>query len=127
KITIKISCAVAVSLILMFTGCNKDLVEHPEATLNAVYLNSSAGALAGISGVYSDLRNLWGTEGFTAFTVAGTDDYLAGSSASSLTLYTYNNVDPNSGAGLWGIGYQTINTLDGVLKFLPGVSFSTTH
>ena len=34
--------------------------------------------LAGISGLYNDLRNEWGTEGFSLQTVGGVNEHLMG-------------------------------------------------
>ena len=73
--------------------------------------------LGGISGVYNDIRSAWGTEGFTAEMVAGTDEHLAGASASGIQLYTYNGLTSSNFGAAWNAAYTDINTLNGVLQY----------
>jgi hypothetical protein len=116
KILIKITYLFIVFGILSVGGCEKILEEHPQSDVTPQLYTTPSGLLGGIAGVYSNLRNLWGTEGFNTLCVAGTDDHLAGGSASNLTYYTYNGVNVNSTAGLWGIAYTNINTINGILE-----------
>jgi hypothetical protein len=114
KLNIKISVVVAAAL-LAVTGCNKILEEHPKSQITPAFFSTPGGILGGIAGVYSDMRNLWGTEGFTNMTVGGTDEVLVGGSGNP-NFFTYNIVNADVGA-LWQIAYQDINTLNGVLIF----------
>jgi hypothetical protein len=86
----KISRVLAIIAVLSLLGCEKLLEEHPRSSISPTFLETPAGLFGGVTGVYSDLRNLWGTEGFGATCVAGTDDHLMGGSASGQTFYTYN-------------------------------------
>jgi starch-binding outer membrane protein, SusD/RagB family len=115
KLFFIISC----SVILLMAGCQKLLVETPRSQITPQFFSTPAGILGGIAGIYSDMRNLWGTEGFTNITLAGTDEVLAGGSASGAYWWTYNNIVATDGAttGLWNIAYQDINTANGVLQF----------
>lgn len=109
---------------LMVTGCQKVLEENPKSQITPQYFSTPGGVLGGIAGIYSDMRSLWGTEGFTNITTAGTDEVLAGGSASGVPWWTYNNITTADGAttALWNIAYQDINTANGVLQYGATVS-----
>ncbi|NCI45735.1 RagB/SusD family nutrient uptake outer membrane protein [Sediminibacterium soli] len=114
----KIGCVAALAAVALFTnGCKKILDENPQANIVPSFFNSPAGVLGGIAGVYNDIRSAWGTEGFSLETVAGTDEHLAGGSASGLSYYTYNGLNSTSGGGWWNTAYTDINTLNGVLQY----------
>ena len=109
------------------TGCKKILDQTPKSNITPDVLASAGGVVGGITGVYSDLRNLWGTEGFLYYTNFGVDETLAGGGASAggVAFATYknytNNVSDvyNALGGVFNIAYQDINTLNGVLQFGP--------
>jgi hypothetical protein len=67
-------------LAILFTlaNCTKILDEQPRAAVTPDYFSTPGGVLGGITGVYSDMRNLWGTEGFLNLVVGGTDEVLKG-------------------------------------------------
>jgi hypothetical protein len=102
---------------LFANSCKKLLEEHPQSGIVPSFFNSPAGVLGGIAGVYNDIRSAWGTEGFSAQMVAGTDEHLAGASASSIKLYTYNGLTGSDAEGWWNTAYTDINTLNGVLQY----------
>jgi hypothetical protein len=111
-------CLLAVAI--LNNGCKKLLEEHPEASIVPSFFNSPAGVLGGIAGVYNDIRgvNEWGTEGFSQFTVGGTDEHLMGASNSASKFFTYNGLaSADMNGSFWNLAYQDINTLNGVLKF----------
>jgi starch-binding outer membrane protein, SusD/RagB family len=118
-----LSYATLILISLFTSNCKKVLEEHPEAGLVPTYFNSSAGVLAGITGVYNDIRSYYGTEGFSATMVAGTDEHLAGASASGIQFYTYNGLNSNNTG--WGTQYTDINTLNGVIQFAEAVTDTT--
>jgi hypothetical protein len=114
----KLSCAVVLVVIAMLTdSCKKLLEEHPQSSIVPSFFNSPSGVLGGIAGVYNDIRGAWGTEGFSAEMVAGTDEHLLGASASGVALYTYNGLNSTTAGGWWNTAYTDINTLNGVLQF----------
>src|SRR5881275_3339228 len=113
----KLGVALLVSAALMTNSCKKILEEHPQASIVPSFFNSPAGVLGGIAGVYNDIRGAWGTEGFSAEMVAGTDEHLAGASASGIQLYTYNGLNGSNFGAAWGLAFTDINTLNGVLQF----------
>jgi hypothetical protein len=105
--------------VAVFAGsCKKLLEEHPQSGIVPSFFNSPAGVLGGIAGVYNDIRSAWGTEGFTLHTMAGTDEYLMGASATGVQFFTYNGLQIGSMNNFWwNTAYQDINTLNGVLQY----------
>jgi hypothetical protein len=109
------------------SSCKKFLEQDPKANVTPQFFTTSGGVLGGITGVYSDLRNLWGTEGFLYYCQFGTDEtIIAGGSGNGGNAFgTYanykNNINDvyNALYGLFSIAYQDINTLNGVLEFGP--------
>ena len=112
----------AVLSVSIFTGsCKKLLEEHPQSNLVPAFFNSQAGLLAGISGVYNDIRSGWGTEGFTVAQMAGTDEHLMGGSAGNPRLFTYNGIQTGDFNGAFNI-YTSLNTLNGILEIGPNAA-----
>jgi hypothetical protein len=110
-------CAVAGLTAILSTGCEKILQENPQSQIVPTYFNSPAGVLGGIAGVYNDIRGQWGTEGFTVEMQAGTDEFLQGASAGTPVPYTYNGLNSSNFGSAWGVAFQDINTINGVLKY----------
>lgn len=106
---------ILLTILLTLANCTKILDEQPRAAVTPDYFSTSGGVLGGITGVYSDMRNLWGTEGFLNMVVGGTDEVLKGGSGNP-NFFEYGIVNADI-AGLWNIAYQDINTLNGVLKY----------
>lgn len=115
----KIFCVAAlIVLATAINGCKKVLEEHPRAGIVPSFFNTPAGVLGGISGVYDDIRNFWGTEGFSLQAVAGTDEHLIGGGNAQRPFFFYENLNSTSmNNGWWNTAYQDINTLNGVLEF----------
>lgn len=114
---IKFGGALLLALTITGNSCTKILEEHPQASILPEFLATPAGVLGGIAGVYNDMRSQWGTEGFSAEMVAGTDEHLAGASASGIQLYTYNGLNSTNFGSAWGIAFRDINTLNAVLEY----------
>lgn len=110
-------CAVLGLTALLSTGCEKILQENPQSQIVPSYFNSPAGVLGGIAGVYNDIRGQWGTEGFTVEMQAGTDDFIQASSSGGGPAYTYNGLNGSNFGAAWGVAFQDINTINGVLKY----------
>lgn len=114
---------------LTVSSCKKVLDQDPKSTITPQFFTTSGGVLGGITGVYSDLRNLWGTEGFLYYTSFGVDETLiaggSGSGGNAFGTYTnyVNNLNDVYGANalgaLFALAYQDINTLNGVLQYGP--------
>jgi hypothetical protein len=102
---------------LLSAGCEKILQENPQSQIVPSYFNSPSGVLGGIAGVYNDIRSQWGTEGFTVEMQAGTDEFLQGASSGGGPAYSYNGLNGSNFGSAWGIAFQDINTLNGVLKY----------
>ena len=120
----KIASATLLAIALLNSGCKKLLEEHPQSGIVPSFFNSPSGVLGGIAGVYNDIRSAWGTEGFSAEMVAGTDEHLAGASASGIQLYTYNNLTSSNFGAAWNAAFTDINTLNGVLEYGPTIDLA---
>ncbi|TMI79892.1 MAG: RagB/SusD family nutrient uptake outer membrane protein [Bacteroidetes bacterium] len=115
----KITSLFFIFLIAIFSNnCKKILKEEPRALIVPSFLATPSGLLGGIAGVYNDIRSQWGTEGFSEFAVGGTDEHLMGASNSAPKFFTYNGLaSADMNGSFWGIAYQDINTLNGILEF----------
>ncbi|GHN02356.1 hypothetical protein WSM22_38450 [Cytophagales bacterium WSM2-2] len=111
---------------LISNSCTDLLKEKPQSNIVPSAFGTPAGLLAGIAGVYSDIRGAWGTEGFTISQMAGTDEHLAGGSAGNLRLFNYNGITGGDFGGGFGF-YSDINSLNGILLYAPtaGLDAST--
>jgi starch-binding outer membrane protein, SusD/RagB family len=108
---------VVLAIAFLSNSCSKILEESPRSGIVPSFFNSPSGVLGGISGVYNDMRSAWGTEGFTTEMVAGTDEHLAGASASGIQVHNYNGLNGSNFGAAWGTAYTDINTLNGVLEY----------
>jgi hypothetical protein len=118
----KLAYIITAFVMLSLASCGDLLDEHPQSNTTPELYKTASGIFGGLAGVYSNLRNLWGTEGFHVLMVAGTDEHLSGASASSKTYYDYNGMDVNGMGSLWTNAYQNINTLNGVLELGSSVA-----
>jgi len=121
----KITFLLTAIFVMTSVSCKKFLDETPKAVIVPQLFSTTGGVIGGINAIYSNLRNLWGTEGFFYYTNGGTDETLSGSSISAggLDFFTYNNYVNNvadvynATGGFFNLAYQDINTLNGVLKY----------
>lgn len=110
------------SMLLATAGCEKDILdENPQSILVPDFLGTPQGIEAGVTGVYSGLRQIYGNDAAFFSTEAGTDLWTNGISASSgLNDYNPNDLTPvnaNSTSFIWTVCYQQINNANGVLKY----------
>ncbi|PJJ84310.1 RagB/SusD family nutrient uptake outer membrane protein [Mucilaginibacter auburnensis] len=108
----------ALAAIGTVSSCKKLLVEQPRTQLLPDYFKTGGGIIAGIIGVYADIRDYSGGES-TLYWV-GTDEGRQGSSGSSTAQLfdNYNGINSSNTPGFDG-RWADINTLNGVLKFAP--------
>jgi hypothetical protein len=117
----KIVSAITLMLIVLVSNSCSDLLnEKPKSDIIPSAFGTPTGLLGGITGVYNDIRNNWGTEGFTLNQMAGTDEYLSGGAASvnSMHSFTYNGITGADFGGGFGL-YSDINALNGILEKAP--------
>jgi hypothetical protein len=112
------------ALLLSASSCNKDILdENPQSVLTPAFLQTSQGVEAGVTGVYSGLRQLFGNEAGFFTNVAGTDEWTTGiSSSGGLPDYSPNDLTPlNNGSSsfMWTVCYTQINNANGVLQYGP--------
>ena len=105
-------------------GCKDLLEQNPRASITPAFFATQAGVQGGITGVYQNLRGLWGSENYFYMLQGGTDESISGGSASTigLNIVTYSNFVNNATvyntfAGLFQQAYQDINTLNGVFEY----------
>ncbi|GAC1590061.1 MAG: RagB/SusD family nutrient uptake outer membrane protein [Hymenobacter sp.] len=113
-------------MVLASTSCNKDiLTETPQSILTPSFLATAQGIEAGVTGIYSGLRQTNGNDASFFTTEAGTDLWTNGiTSSSGLNDYSPTDLTPtNDGSHsfFWTLCYQYINTANGVLKYVPSV------
>lgn len=115
-----LSSVLLVATMLVSNSCSDLLTEKPQSNVVPTAFGTPAGLLGGIAGVYNNIRGAWGTEGFTINQMAGTDEHLAGGSASvgSMQSFTYNGMTGASFSGGFGF-YADINALNGILELGP--------
>src|SRR6478609_7825224 len=109
-----ISGALLITMMLIGNSCNNLLNEKPTSTITPAALNTAPGVMAALAGVYNDIRNQYGTEGFTVAQMAGTDEQLEGGGSSSYhRLATYNGISASDFAGGFN-WYSDINVINGI-------------
>lgn len=113
-----VTCALLAITMLINNGCTDLLTEKPQSQIVPSAFATPAGLLAGIAGVYNNIRGAWGTEGFTVNQMAGTDEHLAGGSAGNLRFFNYNGLNGSDANGGFGF-YSDINALNGILELGP--------
>lgn len=126
KLYNKTTAVLALACILSMFGCSDILEQTPKASITPSFFTSKAGVQGGITGVYQNLRSLWGSENYFYMLQGGTDEFIAGGSATTvgMNLQTYSNFVNNATvyntfATLFQNAYQDINTLNGVLQYGP--------
>lgn len=113
----KINISILACTLFLSLGCEKILEEQPQSQIVPSYFNSPAGVLGGIAGVYNEIRNQWGTEGFSSEMQAGTDEFIQGASSGGGPIHTFNGLNSTNFGSAWGTSFTCINTINGVLKF----------
>src|SRR6476469_4065339 len=103
----------ALAVLLMATSCNKDILnETPRSVLVPSFLGTHEGVQAGLTGVYSGLRNVYGNEEAEYLCVQGTDEWMRGFAATQgYEDYNPSMINSQSPAvnDQWGIIYRYIN------------------
>jgi len=112
-------------LFVVGSGCNKDILTQEFRTdISPEFFATPLGIQQGLGGCYSNLRSLYGTEGFTMSLNAGTDELIKGRDGSD-DFYTYSFTPTNGSiSAIWNQSYQSINNLNGIVKFGPNAAIS---
>jgi hypothetical protein len=120
KRTFLLGSAVA-GLLLVASGCSKGILdETPRSVLVPSFLGTPDGVQAGLTGVYSGLRNFNCDQGGSNFTSQGTDEFMRGFSGSDgLEDYNAGQLNANNGTctGQWSTAYRFINGANGVIQY----------
>jgi hypothetical protein len=100
-------------------ACSKVLDQELRSSLDASFFSTPIGLEGGVTAAYSNLRALWGTEGFSHSQNAGTDELRRGNGG-GLEYFNYSlTTADGTVAGTWNTSYQSINNLNGILEFGP--------
>ncbi|RZK30144.1 MAG: RagB/SusD family nutrient uptake outer membrane protein, partial [Hymenobacter sp.] len=113
------------SVLLATASCKKDFLdETPRSTLVPSFLGTPEGVQAGLTGVYSGLRNVFGNEEAEYMAVQGTDEFMRGVTANQ-GYEDYNrsllNSQNSASVDQWGIMYRYINDANGVIQYAATV------
>jgi len=114
----------ALALLLTATSCKDLLNEQPRSILVPSFLGTPEGVQAGLVGVYSGLRNVYGNEEAEYLAVQGTDEWMRGFAATQ-GYEDYNlgliNSQSASVVDQWGIIYRYVNDANGVIQYAGSV------
>ena len=113
------------SLLVSVSGCKDLLDEDPQSVLVPSFLGTPQGVEAGLTGVYSGHRNIYGNEQAMYMAVTGTDEFMRGI-ADQDGFHEYArglNFGPSASVvtNQWNNYYQYINGANGVLKYAATV------
>ncbi|MGI4759411.1 MAG: RagB/SusD family nutrient uptake outer membrane protein [Janthinobacterium lividum] len=111
--------------LLAMSSCKKEFLEEtPRSVLTPAFLGTSDGVQAGLTGVYSGLRNVFGNEEAEYMAVQGTDEFMRGIAANQ-GYEDYNrgllNSTNSAVTNQWGIMYRYINGANGVIQYATTV------
>jgi hypothetical protein len=97
--------------------CQKKLEEQPVSILTPAFFKTAQGFLSGLDAAYAGNRNLWGTENFATFTVAGTDEFTSGRDGNNTINKYASSYNSSTGAvsAIWRNCYTFINTCNGLI------------
>ncbi|TGD79497.1 RagB/SusD family nutrient uptake outer membrane protein [Hymenobacter wooponensis] len=115
----------ALALLLAASSCDKDILdENPQSILVPSFLSTPEGVQAGLTGVYSGLRNVFGNEEAEYMAVQGTDEWMRGFAATQ-GYEDYNpallNSQNSAVTNQWAIIYRYINGANGVIQSAASV------
>ena len=102
-------------LLIIFSGCNKKLIEEPKSILVPAFFQTPQGFQSGLDAAYGGMRNFWGAQDLFTMTVIGTDEFQRGVDGNSdINLYSYTSTQGTVNAQ-WRTAYVFINTCNGVI------------
>ena len=122
KLTYIALAAAAITSVGGFTGCKDVLDEEPRGIFEPGFFTTEQGIQGGLTGLYQNLRYLYGNMYFYNSLETGTDEYTYGQSADN----NFKDADL-SGAGslnasscrsdaLWGNAFTSINSCNSLIK-----------
>lgn len=109
------------AVVLLGTGCTKELDEENHSKLTEDFFSTSQGIQSGLNAAYGGLRSLYGPEeGLEAFTNIGTDELRTANGNRTANVANYNtsfNSNNEFSSSIWNNCYQWINTCNGLVDF----------
>lgn len=111
---------------LFFTGCEKELVEHPTDFISPdQFFSNEEESIQAVNGVYRLIPGLFGSGGFWNVTMVGADVILQDKSDRNLSqIYRYNPTSDGGAGSIWNSTYSTIMSANMVLENLTEASIN---
>ncbi|WP_439559559.1 RagB/SusD family nutrient uptake outer membrane protein [Dyadobacter sp.] len=125
KVLFRFKILLAATLLLGSQSCSDLLEETPISQVGSEYINTPAGFEAAVKGVYSSLRNYYGTEDAMTLSIFGTDTYTMGADGSFKFVNQYTSqIDGRLGVtnAIWNSFYPAINTANIVIDVSPNIT-----
>ncbi len=118
--------ALGLGTVLAAGSCKKDILnENPQSILTPTFLGTPQGVEAGLTGVYSGFRYIFGSDLYLFMTSTGVDEFMRGiATINGLDEYTPGLLTPASAGAItsvWNNLYRYINDANGVLQYAATV------
>lgn len=114
--------AVALTSVGGFTSCEDVLEEEPRGIFEPSFFTTEQGIQGGLTGLYQNLRYLYGNMYFYNSLETGTDEYTYGQSAddnfkdADLSGAGSLNAESSRSDALWGNAFTSINSANSLIK-----------
>jgi len=114
--------AVAMAASLGLNSCQDILEEEPRGIFEPSYFETEAGVKGGLTGLYQNLRYIYGNMYYQSAQECGTDEYTYAQSDDgnwgALDLSGKNNLDASScrADNLWSIAFRNINSASSIIE-----------
>jgi hypothetical protein len=122
----KIHILFAMFVFTAFAGCQKKLIENPDAILVPQNVSTPAGLQLALDASYAGTRNYWGGQDYFFMTTLGTDEFARGGDANAAAAdYTFTTTESRV-LTIWRNAYIYINSCNAVIDYAPQVNISST-
>lgn len=117
----KVLTATVLATLLLTTGCNDILKETPRDRFEPGFFKTEEGIVGGLTGLYANLRRVYGQPYYYNASETGTDEYTYGSQADgnfrSADLSGLGIPDASNSRWdvLWNAAYSAINSASGII------------
>jgi len=120
-------CILLGLLILVASGCESKLEEHPYTVFTTAFFQTPTGIQDAVNSIYSNMRYDFGPEGANGVGVSGTDEWTEGDQSRSgaaggdlISLSTYTTQSPNTVILTpWNRNFSSISLANGIIQWAP--------
>lgn len=121
KTIIKSISSIASACLILFCGCTSLLDEQPRSSYDPTFFTTEKGIQGGLTSLYANLRNYYGTENLMRAAEMGTDEYTWGHDADNNYKgadYSVSDVTPSSSPtnSFWSTAFSNINTANAIIE-----------